>query len=285
MEHKVDTFLGFEGIGLYHQSWRPGQPRAVVVLVHGFGEHSDRYGNVVGALVPRGFAVHAFDLRGHGRSEGARGHIRSWREFREDVRAFLHVVREQEGEGRPLFLFGHSMGGLIVLDYALRYPDALSGVIVSGPLLAQPGVSPFLLWLSRLLSRVWPSFTIDTGLDAGALSRDPEMVRAYEEDPLVHSRASARLGTEITATIAWVMDHAPAWRLPLLVLQGEADRLVPPEGSRRFVSLVTYPDVTYREYPGGYHEPHNDVQREEVLNDLVQWLEAHLEERGQNNAS
>ncbi len=276
MEHREGSFRGAGGLELYDQCWRPeGEPRAVLAVVHGFGEHSGRYMNVVDRLVPRGYAVWSFDHRGHGRSPGQRGYINEWSEFREDVRAFLRTVADQE-RGRPLFLMGHSLGGLIVLEYALHYPEGLKGVIASAPALGQVGISPFLLTMSRVLSRLLPRFSLDTGLDASAISRDPEVVRAYKEDPLVHSKGTPRLGTEMGKAIEWVQSHAGEFRLPLLVLQGEADRLVPPEASRAFFEKVTFPDKEWHGYAGGYHEPHNDITRDQALSDLESWLERHL---------
>lgn len=276
MKHESTHIESAPGVRLYTQCWLPEEkPRAVLAIVHGFGEHSDRYGNIVHALLPHGIGVCAFDLRGHGRSSGQRGHIDSWQDFRQDVRAFLDHVRQRVGEV-PIFLFGHSMGGLIVLDYALETPQGLAGVIASGPVLAQPGVSPVLIFVSRLVSRLYPRFSMDTHLDASALSRDPEVVRAYEQDPLVHSRASARLGTELTATVERVQARASRWTLPLLILHGSDDRLAPPEGSRTFFDNVAIADKTYKEYPGGYHEPHNDIQKEQAIQDVLDWLEGHL---------
>ncbi len=272
----TDTFRTPDHLNLYMAHWRAtAPPRGVIALVHGFGEHCGRYGNLIAPLLSQGFEVYGFDLRGHGRSPGPRGHIDSWAQFREDVRAYLEAIR-QEGSDLPLFLYGHSMGGLIVLDYALHFPEGLAGVIASGPVLAQPGVSPVLLFISRVISRIRPSFTVDTHLDANALSRDPDVVRAYLQDPLVHSKASARLGTELNATVEWVQNHTSEWRLPLLILHGEADRLSPPEGSRRFIERVSWPDKMLHLYPGGYHEPHNDLQKEQVFADLIHWLDAHL---------
>lgn len=276
MEHSEGTFSGYGGLPLYYQSWRPEKgPRAVLVIVHGFGEHSGRYMNVVNHLVPKGYAIYALDHRGHGRSPGPRGHINSWEEFREDVWAFVRKVSEAE-PGLPLFLMGHSMGGLIVLEYALHYPEGLKGVIASGPALAQVGISPVLMTLARVLSRIWPRFAMSTGLDATSISRDPDVVAAYQADPLVHSIGTARLGTEMGRAMLWTHEHAREWRLPLLILHGGADRLVPPEGSRRFFENVPIADKERIEYEGGYHEPHNDTHRAQVLADLERWLERHL---------
>lgn len=225
MEHTEGTFQGLAGLALRYQRWRPDAGlKAAIAVVHGFGEHSGRYANLIGHFVPRGYSVSGYDLRGHGLSPGKRGAIRSWQEFREDTRAFFSHVAGLES-GAPLFLYGHSMGGLIVLDLALHSPEGMKGVISSGPALGKPGVSPLLLALSRVLSTIAPGLTLKTGLDATALSRDPSVVKAYQEDPLVHSLASARLGTELENTAKWVHAHAAELRVPLLIVHGEADRL------------------------------------------------------------
>ncbi len=276
MQHFEGNFSGATNTQLFYQRWRPdGAPHATLAIVHGFGEHSARYMNVVNALVPRGYAVSGFDLRGHGRSPGQRGYINAWAEYREDTAAFLKLVTEQE-PSRPLFLMGHSMGGLIALEYGLHRPEGLRGVIASAPLLAQPGISPVLLTLSRILSRVYPTFSLNTGLDATAISRDPNVVKAYTEDSLVHSLGTPRLGTEITAAQNWVLAHAAELRVPLLVFFGTADRLAPPEGTRRFYDRVTVADKQKIEYEGAFHETHNDIIADQVMANLTRWLDAHL---------
>ena len=275
MQHTKGSFKGSRGSELFMQFWLPDESKkAVLAVVHGFGEHSGRYMNLVNRLAPAGFAVYGFDHRGHGRSPGQRGHIQSWDEFLGDVQAFLDTIRQKEKD-MPLFLYGHSMGGLLVLSYGLHYDD-IKGFIASGPALAQPGVSPILLTLSRIMSKIWPSFSIDTRLDVNLISRDPEVIKAYQEDPLVHSMASARLGTELTKTMEWVQAHANDWKKPLLILHGADDELVPPEGSQRFYDTVPIEDKQRIEYPGTRHEPHNDLDREKVLDDLQGWLEKHL---------
>ena len=276
MVHQEGTFSGYGGSELYYQCWQPeSRPKAILAITHGHGEHSGRYGNVVNWFVPRGYAVYAFDLRGHGRSAGPRGHVERWDEFREDVSAFLALVRERE-PGQTLFLVGHSMGGLIALEYVLHHPQGLAGVIVSGPLLSQPGISPLLITLSKVLARLAPRLALKTGLDATALSRDPAVVEAYVNDPLVHSFGTARLGTELARAIAWTQAHAPDLALPCLIVHGGDDRICPPEGSRLFFENVAFADKERQVYEGYYHEVYNEVGKEQVLAAVEAWLERHL---------
>ena len=233
--------------------------------------------NVVRHLVPRGFSVYGYDLRGFGRSPGKRGHIDSWSQFRADTGALLRHAAGGE-PGRPLFLLGHSMGGLIVLDYVQHGDDTLSGAIVSGPGLEPIGVAkPHLVVLARALSRFLPRLTLDVGLDSSGISRDPEVVRAYREDPLCHPRGSVRWGTEALDATARIKTRASDVKLPLLMVHGGDDRLVSVEGSRKFFGQVDFPDKELHVYDGVFHEPHNDYGYEKVVNDFAVWLEKHLE--------
>lgn len=276
MQHSEGTFRGAGAIDLFYQRWQPeGTPRAILAIVHGFGEHSGRYPNVVNYFVPRGYAVYGFDHRGHGRSPGTRGHINQWSEFRDDVRAFVQLAAAQE-PNRPMFLLGHSLGGLIALEYVLHDPKGLRGVIASSPLLVQAGLSPVAVAMGKILSRVAPGVPVKTGLDASTISRDPAVVKAYQEDPLVHSFGTPRLSTEITAAQNWTNAHAGDLNLPLLLIVGSEDKLVPPEGGRRFFDAVTYADKQKLDYPGAYHETHNDIIAPQVMADVERWLEAHL---------
>jgi alpha-beta hydrolase superfamily lysophospholipase len=276
MEHEEGTFSGEGGLALYYQRWRPeGAPRAVLAVVHGFGEHSGRYGNVVDWFVPRGYAVYALDIRGHGRSPGQRGYIDSFAQVRDDIRAFLDLVQEQE-PGQPLFLLGHSQGSLMVLDYVLRDPSGLTGVIASGSMLCPPGISPLLLQASRILSRVWPTCSLEVGLDVDALSRDKAVGEAYTNDPLVHGKGTPRLGNENMKAIAWTQAHAADLALPCLLVHGGADALCPPEASLTFFENVTLADKERIEYDGYYHEVFNDLGKEQVLADVEDWVARHL---------
>ncbi|MFI5254025.1 MAG: alpha/beta hydrolase [Candidatus Limnocylindrales bacterium] len=283
MTPEDSTFQGAGGLRLVARRGAPrapAVPRGAVALVHGFGEHSGRYEAAVAALTTRGFAVHAFDLRGHGRSPGRRGHIDAWADYRGDLAAFLEHVRTQEAARTPLFLYGHSLGGAIALDYGLRDPDGLAGVVASSPSLVPTGVrSPGLEALGRALSRVYPTFSIKMPLETAAISRSPEILAANRADPLNHRRITARAATVTLRALEWTRAHAGEWRLPLLVIHGGADRIIDPEGSRAFVAAARAAgpaDVELRIYEGGYHEPHNDLEAPKVMSDVADWLERHL---------
>lgn len=275
--HSILT--GAESMQLFAQSWLPdpaGPPlRGGVLIVHGFGEHSGRYGYLVEALTAHGYAVSGFDHRGHGQSPGLRGHIDRWDQFAEDVRAAVAAARLQVAP-HPLFLFGHSMGGLVALNYAIRYPEGLAGIIASAPLLTQPNVSPVLNLAARALSSIKPDFPLKSGLDANGISREPEEVQRYRNDPLNHDKATARLGTEMIKTIDWTQQHASELRIPILIYHGSGDRIVPIQGSRTFYSRLTVQDKQWIEWPEGYHESHNDLHRAEVFNAILDWLNAHV---------
>lgn len=266
------TYVGAGGVRLFRRQWRPAAtPRAVVANLHGLGDHSGLYPALVDYLVARGIAVHAPDLRGNGRSPGQRAYVERWEEFREDLGRFLAVVRSEE-PGRPLFLLGNSLGGLIVLDYALHHPEGLRGVIAASAPLGRLGVPAPLLLLGRVLSRLWPRFSLRTGMDLTGLARDPAVARTLLADPLFHRYGTARLSTEVVAAIARVQAGAPGFPLPVLLLHGSADRMVPPDGSRRFVAAVGHPDHRLIEYPDGYHVLFADTGRERVLADLERWI-------------
>jgi len=276
MIHTENQFVSDDGLKLYRQSWQDADAsKAVLAIVHGFGEHSGRYMNVVNYMVPIGIEICSYDHRGHGRSEGKRGHILNWSEFRSDLKRFLQLIRSEK-TGKPLFIMGHSMGGLILLNYLMYEKEDVRAVIASSPLLAQPAISPLLVTISRILSRISPGFSIDTNLNAEHISRDSNVVKEYLEDTLVHSKASARFGTELTAAIEWTQSHASEFTLPLMVIHGTADGLVPVEGSQEFYDRVALPDKELHLYEDGYHESHNDIHKETVLKDYENWINRHL---------
>lgn len=280
INHSESTFKGIGEVDLYYQSWKPtGKVKAVLAIVHGLGGHSSKYGNIVQHFIPKQYAVYGFDMRGHGRSPGQRGYINSWAEFREDLRIFLELIQTQHPKC-PIFLLGHSLGSIVVLDYVLRYPQtaaALQGVIILAPSLGKVGVSKIKLFLGQLLSRVWPRFTLNTGLDLAAGTRDEKVLATYAQDYLRHTLGTARLATEFFDTVAWINHHTAEWQLPLLILHGGADRVALPEGGKIFYEqLTSCTDKTRIEYPDAYHELQDDLNYQEVLADLESWVERHL---------
>ncbi|MGH7896309.1 MAG: lysophospholipase [Candidatus Binatia bacterium] len=279
MTNKDGHFTGQGGLRLYWQAWLPeGEVRAVVMVAHGYGEHGGRYRNLIERLVPRGLAVYALDQRGHGRSEGPRGHVGRFAEFVADLHAF-RVRIEEEQRGKPLFLLGHSMGGLIAVRYLLAHDQGLAGAILSSPAFGihnEP--SRLLQWLGRLLSRIAPRASFQGNVEPRFLSRDQAVGQAYAADPLVHKRASARFFTEFKWAMANALERAPEIRLPLLILQAGDDRLVDGPAVELFASRVDAQARQLHVYPALYHETFNELadDREAVFSDLERWLDARI---------
>ena len=277
MTYSRGTFEGASNVELFYQSWLPEQiARAVIVILHGGnGDHSDRYKNVVDYFVARNYAIYTFDQRGNGQSPGIRGHINHWDEFREDLARFLELVHREQ-PNLPIFLFSHSLGGVIVLDFSIRKPPGIKGIICSAPAIGHINVAPILWTIARILDRIWPTLSIATGLDLSKISRDVDVVQTTKDDPLVHGKATPRLAMQLNETVDWVHTHANKLAIPLLVLHGTEDELASIEGSRRFFHNVQYEDSEMKEYDGGYHELFNDTIKDEVFIDIEQWLARHL---------
>ena len=273
---------GTGGVRLFYQCWLPEgcKTRAAMVITHGGVEHSGRYQNVVDYFVPQGYAVWGLDNRGHGRSEGRRGHVDRYEQLVDDLALFCDFVRQRTpGEAR-LFLLGHSIGGLTALSYAVKYgaPGScpVDGLIVSGPCLAlSMKVSKLKEALGRAAARLFPKMTVDAGIPAEAISRDPAIVAAYVSDPLRYPRITLRFYVELAKQMARTMAAAPFVQLPCLILQGGKDAIVSPYAARRFYSAMTCRDREMRIYPDSFHELFNDVNREEVLADVADWLTRH----------
>jgi len=274
---KEGTFAGRGGLELFYRAWLPrGTPRSAVVLVHGVNEHTGRYANVVGPLVAKGHAVYGMDLRGFGLSKGTRAHIDRWADYREDLAELLRLVRSQQS-GRPLFLYGHSMGAMIVLDYAIREPSGLRGVIASGTPIEPSGVAKaYLVAIARILSNALPKLSMRLPVESRDLSRDPAVARAYDEDPLVTRKVTVRWATESLDVLEFIKADAQRLPMPVLILHGEVDRMAALSGARWLLGAIPGADKELKVYAGGYHEPHNDLEHERVLADVASWLDAHL---------
>jgi len=271
LKHGEARFQAPDGAELFWQHWRPSHPHAVLLNVHGLGDHGGLYPTIAEWFPPRGVAVYALDTRGNGRSPGRRGHVDRWEVYREDLRRFVRLVHDREGI-LPVLL-GHSLGGLMVIDQVLAYPETMGGVAAAAPALGSIGTPAPLLWLAQILSRSWPTFTLQTGLDLSGLARDPDVVRAVLDDPLFHRYGSARLATEVLNTIDSVHSRAATLSRPVLIQHGRDDRMVSIDGSRRFARGPASAMVRLVEYDA-WHALFADTGYEERLVDLTTWMES-----------
>ena len=264
-----------DGLEMFAQSWAPETPKSIVCLVHGLGEHSGRYSHAGKALAEAGFALVTFDLRGHGKSGGQRGHFPSLNALMDDIHQHIRQAVEKFPE-LPVFLYGHSLGGLLVLAYATHQKHTLSGVIATGAGLRSPVLEQKAkVTLSKMLGGLLPTVTIPTGLDANGISRDPEVVRAYKADHLVHGIATlsaARIGM---STVERVFARAADFHTPLLLMHGTTDRVTYAHGSQEFAALVPE-NCTLKLWDGLYHEIHNEPEQNEVFAFMIDWMNSQL---------
>ena len=278
MKHQEGVFVGIRKSGLYYQGWLPeGEPKAVLLVVHGLAEHSGRYMNLVNRFVPQGFAVYGIDHLGHGRSEGRRLLLESFADYTEPLKTFSAMVRCWQPE-RPVFLVAHSMGGLIGATFLLTNQEELAGAILSGPAVKAPGHIPAAtIFIGRVFSFLFPWAGVIARGPAEDICRDPAVVAAYLADPLVYQgKMTARLGAEILGAMERLRREAGRIRLPLLIVQGGADRLVDPAGAQILYDGVTSPDKRLIVYEGFFHEVFNEPEHDRVLDDVQRWLEEHL---------
>lgn len=268
-----------DGLTLYTRTWIPEvKLRSAIVLVHGLGEHCARYDHVAQALLQHGHILYGFDHRGHGRSQGARGDIPTVDVACSDIAHFIEQAQHDHPD-LPVFLYGHSMGGLMVLYFTLKYRPEIHGVICTSPGLGTGvPVSPLTLTVGRLLNKFAPSATLNNGLDIQNLSHDPNVVRAYKADPLVTPKISARLAFNIFASSDWAIDHAGEFALPLLLMQGSADHVVSLDLTRKFAQKVPTNLLVYHEWENLYHELHNEPQQAQVLHTILDWLNQQIGE-------
>jgi len=280
MKHQEGFFRGVRGAKMYFQSWLPeNEPKAALLIVHGLAEHSGRYTNVVNHFVPLGYAVYGIDHLGHGKSDGERVYVKRFDDYTNTLKVYFDMIREWQPD-KPIFLVGHSMGGLIGAVYLLDHQAELAGAVLSGPAVKIPKhVTPAMLFVGKMLSALIPKFGL-LPLDAVGVSRDPAVVQAYVSDPLVHrGKATARLAAEMLKAMQTVSGQAARITLPIMIVQGSADRLVNPAGARMLYDAVSSVDKEIRIYDGFYHEVFNEPEHDRVLRDVEIWLEAHLSPR------
>ncbi len=273
MNHFETSWNTSDGVAIYAQGWEPEQrrPSAAVCLVHGIGEHTGRYAHVAKHFCEQGYALFGPDHRGHGRSEGPRGHFPSAAALEQDMDLHLAEARKRY-PGIPLFLYGHSLGGIFVLYYALTRKPEVSGIIATSPGLETAlQKQPIKVLASRILGLLVPRLSLASGLDPSAISRDEEVVRAYTGDPLVHDRITLGSGRTLLGVIRRTMDHAPGFSLPLLLMHGSEDTIAFPSGSLNFARSLTHPHrLIIRK--GSFHELHNEPDRETHFSEMTGWI-------------
>lgn len=279
MIHQEGTITGIKNTKLFYHTWRSSNPKAVLQIIHGFGEHSGRYLNVVNKLIPNNYAIYVNDLRGHGRSEGIRTYVDYFEQYVEDAKIFYDFIRNQHPD-LPIFLLGHSMGSFIAPHFVKKYESLLKGLILSGT-----GSFPSGILVKSILQRVrgvlrsiskfLPPIRFPLPLTR-TLSNDPEIERGYANDPLVVKTITLQLGLEMIYPIFEIKNFIGDFQLPLLIQCGSKDLLV--TGINVLVSRLKMEDQTVKIYPGLKHEVYNEVEsaREIVLNDLLLWLDQHL---------
>ena len=261
MLHKEGIFKGLKNFSIYYQCWLPEtQAKAVLLIAHGFAEHSGRYSNVVNYFVPGSYAVYALDHRGHGRSEGERVQVDDFSDYIKDLNTFFNIVR-QENPHEKIFLIGHSMGSVISLLYTVAYPNDLAGLVTSGGGLVRPG-DPSL-----------PLRPPGQPLPISMLSRDPAVISTYENDPLVYRGPIPRRSAN-GDTLRKLYNMVPQIRLPVLIMAGTGG----PDGahSRVLYERIGSKDKTLKLYEGLLHEIFNEPEHLQVMADLEAWLKVHI---------
>lgn len=272
-------FQGNDGNSFFVQGWEPdAQPKAVIALVHGLGEHTGRYAHVGKALTDAGYVLVGFDTRGHGKSGGARGHFPSLDIVMDDIHRFFQFVSQRYSH-LPQFLYGHSLGGLLSLTYAIQNKGGLNGVIVTGAgLRSALQEQKAKIIMAKILGSLVPAMTIPSGLSNSGLSRDQKVVDVYAADPLVHDKTSMGFGKTALAAIDVCFAGAKDFSHPLLIMHGKADQVTYSSGSEDFAKLAgqNNKDVTLKLWDGLYHEIHNEPEQAEVFKVMIAWLDKHL---------
>lgn len=274
IDSETQYFLSQDGLRLYYRHWDCEQPQKIVCIVHGHGEHSRRYNHVAEALNKADITVFALDLRGHGISEGKRGHAKSYLHLMSDVEEFLKTARAEYTD-LPLYLYGHSMGGNLVANYMIRMnTNEISGFILTSPWLKLAFEPPaWKVRLGEIVDKIYPALTQPSELDASQLSKEATVVKAYKEDPLVHDKISARLFRIIVDSGIYALNSAKGIKVQGMVLHGNADNIIDWHSSRIFTAANE--KISFTELDGVYHEPHNDTESDQVIGKIRDWILTH----------
>jgi acylglycerol lipase len=277
MKHIETNWKTADGLAVFAQSWEPelSPPVGVVCLVHGIGEHSARYAHVAEAFTSAGYVLFGADLRGHGKSEGPRGHVPSAKAVIQDIDLLLEQAHSRY-PGTPLILYGHSLGGILVLYYGLKQKPDVKGIIATGSgLHTALEKQPVKILAAKILGSLMPGVSMPTGLDVNAISQDKEVVVTYVADPLVHDRMSLGFGKSMLGVIRWTLEHAKEFSLPLLLMHGKSDSIAFPSSSTEFAALVKE-NCQLVLWEDGWHELHNEPFKEEVFKTMISWMDGLL---------
>lgn len=278
MPHLETKHTTHDGKELYLQAWIPEEFKAAVLIVHGLAEHSSRYAHFAQFLNDNGYAVYTFDGRGHGKSAAGTpdAFYESIDDYTKDVDA-LYGKMKAHANGKPCFIFGHSMGGCVVSYYEITHQPDTTGILLSGPaVVVGDDISPFLVRVSKFLSRVAPQMATTT-LDGNSISRDPAVVDKYNNDPLNYRGGiRARVGAEMLKAIDVITSRRADFKNPVLIMHGTADRLTAPKGSQALYDGVSSADKSLKMYEGLYHELVNEPEKELVMNDMLAWMAARI---------
>jgi len=276
MKHEEFQWLSNDGLKLFAQKWEPeGEAKAVISLVHGHGEHGGRYSHWAKRLNDAGYAVLAPDLRGHGRSEGQRGDSPSFDHYADDISILLDKTTELFA-AKPVFLYGHSLGGLIVLYTLIQRHPKITGAIVTSPVLKTAIVEQKAkMAAAKILGAILPKASLPSGLEQEALSRDPAVIEAYRNDPLVHDKGSLRMAKQMLSAMEYVLERGTEIDIPLLLMHGTGDKITYAAGCEQ-LSQIMKDNCTLKLYEGFYHELHNEPEKEKVFQYLYEWLEKKL---------
>jgi len=275
----TDGYIKLKDRNIFYRRYKADSEKAVMVIAHGLGEHSGRYVNVVKQIVPKGITVYAPDFRGHGKSDGERGHVLSFSEYLEDLHSIIETASKEKKPGMKCFLLGHSMGGLIAINYAISRQGTVDGLIVSSPSLGVAVKVPAIkAALGKVMSSLWPGLSLNNELDPSKISHDDKVVAAYKNDPLVHDRVSARWFTEFLSAMENANKDAQGIKIPVLMQIAGDDHLVNAEASKSLFERLAIKDKTIHVYDGLYHEVYNEREdvRKPVLNDLEAWINSHI---------
>jgi alpha-beta hydrolase superfamily lysophospholipase len=275
MEYSEWKWKTSDGLEIRAGEWVPaGKARGVVCLVHGVGEHIGRYQWDGEALTRAGYILAGFDLRGFGKSEGRRGFTPSLEAYFDDIDAFLAQAAERH-PGLPRFLYGHSMGAILLLAYTPVRQPALAGVIATAPgLKTKLEEQKMKLLLAKVMGRLYPTLSMQSGLEKSEICRDPQVVSDYTNDPLVHTLVTAGWGLAMLKAIALANQNAPRFPLPLLLMHASADKIAYPSSSQAYAELAPKDKLTLKMWEGFKHELHTDPEREQVFKFMIEWLEA-----------